>query len=205
MPQDRYPYDDPRHPGHFGDEAYPGEYGPYRGDHVGDPSRRRTGDLRGGEGYPFDPRIAALSGYPGLFQGDWMRAPHRRGPMRGRYGGAHERDFFDKASDEVSSWFGDEEAEQRRDADHRGKGPRGYRRSDERITEEINQRLTDDAHIDASDIEVSVSEGEATLTGEVDSRRAKRLAEDCAEHASGVRDVHNRLTLRKREDPATAP
>ncbi|MBV8870570.1 MAG: SWFGD domain-containing protein, partial [Acetobacteraceae bacterium] len=51
-----------------------------------------------------------------------------------------ERGWWDRASDEMSSWTGDEQAERRRQQDeregdrgaihHRGRGPRGYTRSD---------------------------------------------------------------------------
>ena len=76
-----------------------------------------------------------------------------------------------------------------------GRGPRGYQRSDERIHEEVCERLTRHGHIDASDIEIDVHEGEVTLTGMVTDRQAKRLAEDVAESVTGVKDVHNRLRL----------
>lgn len=79
---------------------------------------------------------------------------------------------------------------------HRGKGPAGYQRSDERIRELVCESLTDDDEIDASHVEVRVSDGEVTLSGTVDDRRAKRAAEDCAYSASGVRDVQNRLCVR---------
>jgi len=59
--------------------------------------------------------------------------------------------------------------------------PKGYRRSDERIQEEINDRLTEHGDIDATEIMVKVNGGVATLTGTVDDRNAKRLAEDLAE------------------------
>jgi osmotically-inducible protein OsmY len=80
---------------------------------------------------------------------------------------------------------------------HAGKGPKGWKRSDERIAEEVNQRLTDHPYVDPSGIEVAVQDGEVTLTGVVDERRAKRLAEDIAASVSGVRDVHNRLRLQE--------
>jgi osmotically-inducible protein OsmY len=70
---------------------------------------------------------------------------------------------------------------------------RGYRRSDERIREEIYERLMDHPGIDTSDMDVTVSNGEVTLEGTVDDRWEKRLAEDLAESVSGVTDVHNRL------------
>ncbi|GEM_PF-1715894 len=78
---------------------------------------------------------------------------------------------------------------------HAGRGPKGYRRDDARITEDVNEMLTRDGHIDASDIEVEVSGGEVTLRGTVDSRDAKRYAEDIAESISGVCDVNNHIRV----------
>lgn len=80
--------------------------------------------------------------------------------------------------------------------EYRGKGPKNYQRSDSRISEDVNDRLTDDHHIDASDIEVSVQNGEVILSGEVESRFAKRHAADLTESISGVRHVENRLRIR---------
>ena len=124
------------------------------------------------------------------------------GERRSPYG---ERGWWDRASDEVSSWFGDEEADQRRREDrrrdeYRGRGPRGYTRSDERIREDVSDRLTDNPILDASDIEVATQSGEVTLNGHVDSRYSKRLAEDIAEDVSGVRHVQNNLRIRENRD-----
>jgi osmotically-inducible protein OsmY len=80
--------------------------------------------------------------------------------------------------------------------DYSGRGPRGYQRTDERIREEICDRLTDDPRIDASDIEVNVKGGELTLNGSVRTREEKRFAEDLVERISGVRDVNNHLRVR---------
>ena len=103
------------------------------------------------------------------------------------------------ASDEVSSWFGDEDAERRRQMDqtrgHRGRGPKNYTRSDERIREDINDRLTDHDHLDASNIEVAVQGSDVTLTGTVNTRYEKRLAEDIADDISGVSNVENRIRV----------
>ncbi len=81
---------------------------------------------------------------------------------------------------------------------HAGRGPRGYQRSDERIREEINDRLTAHGLIDATEVECRVASGEVTLTGFVDSRAAKRAAEDLTEDIHGVREVHNQLRIRSR-------
>ena len=86
---------------------------------------------------------------------------------------------------------------------HRGKGPRGYARSDARILEDISDRLADDGRIDASDIEIKVEAGEVTLNGQVESRQDKRRAEDLAEQVSGVRHLQNNLRVRP-DEPAPA-
>lgn len=77
-----------------------------------------------------------------------------------------------------------------------GRGPRGYQRSDERIREELNERLTAHGHVDATDIECEVRNGEVTLTGYVNNRAEKHEAEDVANDIAGVHDVHNRLRIR---------
>lgn len=121
------------------------------------------------------------------------------GSSYGQQGGGQDRGLWDRATDEVSSWFGDDSARRRREMDeHRGRGPRGYTRSDERIKEDVNDRLTDDGWLDASDIEVEVSTSEVTLTGQVNSREEKRRAEDIAEAISGVKHVQNNLRVKDR-------
>lgn len=77
----------------------------------------------------------------------------------------------------------------------RGKGPKGYRRSDERIREDVSERLEDDDDVDASEIEVRVADGVVTLSGTVRDRWQKRRAEDIAERATAVRDVQNEIRL----------
>jgi len=78
-----------------------------------------------------------------------------------------------------------------------GRGPKGYQRSDDRIREDVCDRLSDDPHLDASDIEITVRNGEVTLAGFVHDRSDKRHAEDVAEHVSGVREVTNSLRVNR--------
>jgi osmotically-inducible protein OsmY len=108
---------------------------------------------------------------------------------------SHDRGFWDRASDEVASWFGDEDAARRREQDHRGRGPSDYTRSDERIKEDANDRLTEDWRLDASNITVTVEQGEISLNGTVTSREAKRRAEDVVDDISGVKHVQNNLRV----------
>jgi len=124
--------------------------------------------------------------------------PYYRGARRR---GAEGRGFFERAGDEIKSWFGDEDAERRRRMDEMrkgscaGRGPRGYQRSDERIREDVNDRLTEDWYVDASDVDVSVNNCTVTLSGRVDSRDEKRRAEDIAESVTGVKDISNQLSV----------
>jgi osmotically-inducible protein OsmY len=76
-----------------------------------------------------------------------------------------------------------------------GRGPRGYHRSDERIHEDVCERLSRCGDLDASDIEVRVTSGEVTLQGTVRERHDKRLAEDLIETVSGVREVNNQIRV----------
>ena len=135
---------------------------------------RERGEFSGG---PFSPR-------PG-FGGDWARDTHRGG-----YGDDYARD---------GGWSGGGAARDHVRESHRGRGPKNWRRSDERILETVNERLTDHDGVDATDIEVTVQDGEVTLNGMVTSRHEKRTAEDVAWSCGGVRDVHNRLTLGDRQ------
>jgi osmotically-inducible protein OsmY len=76
-----------------------------------------------------------------------------------------------------------------------GRGPKGYRRSDERIREDICEALMQHPGIDASEFEVTVKEGVVTLKGTVPDRWMKRASEWVADRVSGVRDIRNELTL----------
>jgi hypothetical protein len=63
----------------------------------------------------------------------------------------------------------------------------------------------DNDDVDPSEVEIDVKDGEVTLRGEVKTRREKRIAEDCVECVSGVRDVNNQLKVRSgRSDGETS-
>jgi len=79
---------------------------------------------------------------------------------------------------------------------YRGIGPRNYVRSPARIWEDICDRLTDNAFIDASDIEVNVNGSEVLLRGSVDSMIALRQAEAIVHQAIGVSHIRNELAVR---------
>lgn len=78
-----------------------------------------------------------------------------------------------------------------------GRGPKDYKRSAERIREDICERLSRDDEVDASEITVRVESGEVTLEGSVETRRQKHRAEEIAAEVLGVDDVHNSVRVRK--------
>jgi hypothetical protein len=80
-----------------------------------------------------------------------------------------------------------------------GRGPKEYRRSDDRIREEVCDLFTDDPVLDASEVSVKVDGGEITLMGTVTTRDQKRRAEEVAERVSGVRDVINQIRVNRGE------
>ena len=125
------------------------------------------------------------------------QGPHyasRRDAGRGDYGGQHARsDIYGSAGFRQEGkryWF--DEGDQR--SGFRGTSPRGYQRSDERLRELACERLTD-ADLDASDIEVKVSQGVVTLEGSVRARWMKHQAEDIVDDVGGVKDIQNQLRV----------
>ena len=82
-------------------------------------------------------------------------------------------------------------------ASHRGKGPKGYRPTDERLRERVCERLTDDPFVDATDIEVSIANGEISLSGSAETRRMKYAVEDVVAEVPGVTAVHNSIRVRR--------
>lgn len=162
-----------------------GHYGQYVGTQYGGVSSR-------GRGYPesdFLPNRAVPSNreYGGgdwRTRGEWRHEPDvRQGRAPWYTGGAYS-----------GGAIGSRE-------NYSGRGPKDYKRSDDRIREDVSDRLEQDAFVDASDVTVDVRDGEVTLTGTVGTRQQKRAAEDCVETVSGVREVHNGLRV-NRQSPS---
>jgi hypothetical protein len=80
-----------------------------------------------------------------------------------------------------------------------GYGPRNYQRPDDRIHEDVCERLTRHGQIDARNVHVDVKDGVVTLHGTVKDRWTKRLVEETVDKAFGVRDVYNALRWRGAE------
>jgi BON domain len=186
-------------------------FGSSYGQDYGDEYRRRYGQGVEGPGDPWRDEERNFGGdYGDRGVGSSARGRYyARGGVSAREGGSYgevglgrEREVSRGGSAyggySGADWeLGGAGAQQRRQdlGAHRGKGPRGYRRSDDRIREDVCDCLTDDPRIDASNIEVLVKECEVTLSGSVTSRGDKRRAEDLVESISGVRDVNNNLRV----------
>ncbi len=123
-------------------------------------------------------------------RGDWQGERIRRGHghVAVGYGPAQGRSTFGSNDDGGS-------AAKYGEVSYRGRGPKNYRRPDDRIADDIHRLLTDDDDLDATDIDVRVEDGQVTLAGTVSSRWAKRHAEDLAAECRGVHDVQNRLRV----------
>jgi osmotically-inducible protein OsmY len=86
---------------------------------------------------------------------------------------------------------------------HWGKGPKGYKRNDERTREDVCDAIAFQGHIDASDVEVKVESGVVTLSGTVALREHKRALERLVERCRGVHEVRNELRLVREAPPPT--
>lgn len=162
-------------------------------------------DTRSGGQYQGESGRGAQGGYGGDFSGGGYlgRGTGARPQRDARSGGAFGEDPRGSYGPEGSSRAGGDEDRSRAFAQpgggFRGRGPRNYTRSDQRITEDLCERLTEADDIDASGIEVQVSQGMVTLSGTVGERWMKHRAEDMAEACGGVRDVENLIRVQRDE------
>jgi hypothetical protein len=106
-------------------------------------------------------------------------------------------------SDDDRTWVNS--AEYREQASFVGYGPKNYKRSDDRIFEEACETLMKHHSVDASNIGVKVNDGVVYLSGKVESRRMKKIAELIIEDLPGVQDVRNELNVIREEGPGIGP
>jgi osmotically-inducible protein OsmY len=177
-------------------------------------------------------RYGGTRGASGRHESGWhgepTGAPIRRGTSRTSYAGRYGDD--DRLGPYQDSWelgtgrggrgLSDEEGERARShpaggysamarggygaESRRGRGPRNYHRSDQRIREDVCERLMDDDYVDAGGIEVQVQDGVVTLTGTVDERWEKHRAEDIVDACGGVREIENRIRVSSSRDAGGA-
>jgi osmotically-inducible protein OsmY len=84
-----------------------------------------------------------------------------------------------------------------------GRGPKGYKRTDERIKEDLYERLMNQ-DIDASEVTVEVKEAKVTLEGTVPERWMKHTIEDVADGCHGVQDVENRIRVQSQSSAGSS-
>lgn len=220
-PQGHYSQDDHPNP-----EGFTGEPGPnyalgrfsgaaegfgleadkYRGYYWNENTERSFGTRsQQGYGYSDYDRNDPERSYREAFVGNQeSRYPHQQSSDHGSYGSNNQTDIYQGrehynwpgGTSNRSSNMGSHEDE-REGGLHRGKGPKNYRRSDNRIKEDVCDRLSDDPHIDASDIAIRVEDGNVVLSGYVENREARRRAVDVAESIKGVHNVESRLRIGK--------
>lgn len=153
-----------------------GMYGGPQGGMYGGPQGGMYGQ-RMGYGYGGMRGREEIGGYGGRMQGRFQEGEGERTGMREGMGMREER-FEERGR-------------------FHGRGPKGYRRPDERILDEVCEILTRHPDIDASEIEVKVNQGKLILSGTVDDRHIKRLVEDLAEDVLGVREVQNQIRVER--------
>ena len=83
----------------------------------------------------------------------------------------------------------------RRETPRYPRGPKGYQRSDERLKEDISERLMEAYHIDSSEVTVEVRGAKVSLEGTVPSRHMKHAIEDLVDRCPGVLDIDNRIRV----------
>jgi osmotically-inducible protein OsmY len=179
----------------------PEEFGQNRGDWRSDwrASERGSGERDYGRQSwndrwqeSYGPRAGGMSGrgqsgYRGSMGEGYGYSEGSREPTQGAYWTPERTSFSDFGRGGEMSSYGA--------GQFRGRGPKGYRRSDERVREDVCECLTEDDRVDATNIEVQVKDCEVTLMGTVNSREEKRRAEDLIDDLPGVRDVTNNLRV----------
>jgi hypothetical protein len=157
-----------------------GEYGTY-GSSVG--PQERHGGYGGEQDY-------GQRGF-GDRDRDFARTGQEQPGREGRWHGEGDRGLAERMDRGPIQWLGDRLREGMRKV---GRGPKGYRRSDERMHEDVCERIARSG-LDADDVEVKVESSEVTLSGTARSREDKRRLEDLADDVFGVEEVHNHLRI----------
>lgn len=127
--------------------------------------------------HDYDRREQYMGNRPGYLEGD--------------------RALRDNTYNRAGAWARNEDEDRRRSmaGPYRGKGPKGYTRSVDRIREDVCERLADDDKLDASNIAVRMEGNEVVLEGTVETKRDKRRAEDLIDSIPGVTNVQNHLVV----------
>ncbi|OZI22512.1 BON domain-containing protein [Bordetella genomosp. 7] len=150
------------------------------------PGTRETGPYERVRSRSADPGQSSYGGFRGEDPG-LQRQQLRYGDDEDRYG--HD-------SDARRQWADERRYGSRDPALQRSQRitPKGYVRSDERVREDVCERLSHSG-LDVSDVSVQVSDGVVTLEGSVPSRHTKHAVEDCVDDCLGVNDIQNHIRV----------
>lgn len=129
-------------------------------------------------------------------RGDYARGSERPGETTRGRGSSFDRPIYGEGNYGERTYRDRGHSER---GEFAGRGPRTFRRSDERIYDEVGDRFTRDPWLDASDIDFEVKDATVILRGTVPDREAKRRAEDIAESVTGVDDVRNEIRVAGRD------
>ncbi len=121
--------------------------------------------------------------------GEGSRSQHL--PLQGDYSDESSLSYEDQVRRDYRSGGGGQGGARRRYPP----GPKGYQRSDERVKEDISERLYRAYHIDSSEVTVDVRAGKVTLEGTVPSRHMKHAIEDMVDDCPGVVEIDNRIRV----------
>lgn len=126
--------------------------------------------------------------------------PQSNYPDSGRYGHEGSRGWESGGSSYGQSGYGQGYGQtygQNYGQSGRGKAPKNYKKSDDRIRDDVSERLIDDGY-DCSEVEVNCQDGLVTLSGECCDRGMKHGMEHAASDVHGVKDVQNQLRVKSR-------
>lgn len=143
--------------------------------------------------------------YPGTYERGQFYSPHSRSEygnfsgygMGGNAGGGYSGGGYSGGSSGGYSGQGQGGRSQQR-ADR--KGPKGYTRSDERVKEDLCERLTDAYDLEVENVTIEVKDGKVSISGTVPERHMKHRIEDIASTCSGVKDVENNVRVARSSD-----
>ena len=80
------------------------------------------------------------------------------------------------------------------------RGPKNYRRGDDRIGVEVAERIARATRIDSGAITIAVRDGTVTLEGTVPARWMRYAVENVAATVWGVEDIDNRVRVARDND-----
>lgn len=164
------------------------------------------------EGYRRDSGAYGDQGHRDAYaqRGFASHGEHDGGPggHAGHYGagtgmGSQYEHGYGGVSRDMAAWGGPEYSRgMSSGAPRPGRGPKGYTRSDERIREDICERLMQESRVDVGEVSVDVQDGTVQLAGQVEERWMKHRIEDVADGCSGVKDVRNQIEVGSRDREA---